>query len=131
MESKIFLNLPVKSLEVTTTFYTRLGFEFNQEYTDEKATCMVVNDMIDVMFLTESYFKSFTKKEIPDTKNMAQCIIALSAASRAEVDRLVDLAFEAGAGVYNETQDLGFMYSRSFSDPDGHLIEIFVMGNMA
>ncbi|MEI7883786.1 MAG: VOC family protein [Clostridia bacterium] len=127
MNTKIFLNLPVKSLEITTKFYTKLGFEFNPEYTNEKATCMVINDMIYIMFLTEQFFTSFTKKDIPDTKNMAQCIVALSVDSRLEVDRLVDLAFEAGAGVYNETQDLGFMYSRSFSDPDGHMVEIFVM----
>lgn len=127
MNTKIFLNLPVKSLGITTEFYAKLGFEFNPEYTNEKATCMVINDMIYIMFLTEQFFTSFTKKDIPDAKNMAQCIVALSADSRAEVDRLVDLAFEAGAGVYNETQDLGFMYSRSFSDPDGHLVEIFVM----
>ncbi len=88
---------------------------------------MVVNESIYVMFLTEAYFKSFTKREIPDTKSTAQCIIALSTNSKAEVDRLVDLAFDAGAGVYNETQDLGFMYSRSFSDPDGHLVEIVFM----
>lgn len=88
---------------------------------------MVINDMIYIMFLTEQFFTSFTKKDIPDAKNMAQCIVALSTDSRAEVDRLFDLAFEAGAGAYNETQDLGFMYSRSFSDPDGHMVEIFVM----
>ena len=127
MNTKIFLNLPVKSLEVTTKFYQKLGFEFNQAYTDDKATCMVINDMIYTMFLTEHYFTSFTKKEIPDTKNMAQCVVALSADSRVEVDRLVDLAFEAGAGEYNEPQDLGFMYTRSFADPDGHLVEIFFL----
>lgn len=127
MNTKIFLNLPVKSLVVTTKFYTKLGFDFNPEYTNDKATCMVVSDMIYIMFLTEEFFTSFTKKDIPDTKNMAQCIVALSADSRVEVDRLVDLAFEAGAGMYNETQDYGYMYSRSFSDPDGHLVEIFFM----
>ena len=127
MNAKIFLNLPVESLERTTKFYEKLGFTFNSDFTDEKGTCMVVSDEIYIMFLTERFFKSFTKKEIPSPHKMPQCIVALSVDSRAEVDRLVNLAFEAGAGEYYNIADMESMYLKSFSDPDGHLIEIFYM----
>lgn len=127
MSTNIFVNLPVKDLDKSIAFFTKLGYTFNPQFTDENATCMIVSESIYVMLLVEKYFMSFTKKEIPDTTKSAQVIVALSADSREAVDVLVDAAFEAGAGVYNEPQDMGFMYTRSFQDLDGHLWEVFYM----
>lgn len=125
MNTKMFLNLPVKSLEVTTEFYRKLGFKFDPNYTDEKGTCMVISDDIYIMFLTESFFKSFTKKEIPNSNSMAQCIVALMVDSKEEVDKIVDQALAGGASQYDYDVDVSSMYVRSFNDPDGYLIEIF------
>lgn len=125
MNTKMFLNLPVKSLEVTTEFYGKLGFKFDPNYTDEKGTCMVISDDIYIMFLTESSFKSFTKKEIPNSNSMAQCIVALMVDSKEEVDKIVGQALAAGASQHNYDEDISSMYVRSFNDPDGYLIEIF------
>jgi hypothetical protein len=69
MSSKIFVNLPVRNLNKSIEFFTELGYRFNQQFTDETATCMIVTDDIFVMLLTEEKFKTFTPKEICDAKN--------------------------------------------------------------
>ena len=65
MSTKIFVNLPVKDLEKSKEFFTRLGYSFNPQFTDENAACLVISDDIFAMLLTEPFFKSFTKKESP------------------------------------------------------------------
>jgi uncharacterized protein len=127
MAKMIFVNLPVKDLERSKEFFTALGYTFNPQFTDENAACLVISDAIFAMLLTEPYFKGFTKKELPDTSKSAEVIVALSADSREEVDTLVDKAMAAGGQPSIATQDLGFMYSRSFQDPDGHAWEVVWM----
>lgn len=121
---KIFVNLPVKDLEKSKAFFTRLGFAFNPKFSDQNAGCLVIGDDIYFMLLVESYFKTFTKKEIADASRSTEAILALSAESKAKVDELADKAMAAGAKPFNEPKDLGFMYNRSFQDLDGHLWEI-------
>ena len=127
MATKIFVNLPVKDLSKSIAFFTHLGFSFNPQFTDEKATCMIINDDAYVMLLVESFFKTFTKKEITDAKKSAEAILALSADSREKVDKMADKALEAGGVASLAPQDHGFMYQRSFQDPDGHLWEVLWM----
>jgi uncharacterized protein len=127
MSRKIFVNLPVKSLDTAVGFFGAVGFTFNKQFTDENATCMVISDDIYAMLLVEPFFQTFTKKDIADTSQVTEVLIALSVDSRAEVDELVDKALAAGGGYRNDTQDHGFMYSRSFNDPDGHGWEILFM----
>src|SRR5215475_15537575 len=66
MASKIFVNLPVKNLNRSIEFFTKLGFSFNQQFTDETATCMIVSPEACVMLLTEEKFHSFTPNPICD-----------------------------------------------------------------
>jgi predicted lactoylglutathione lyase len=127
MATKIFVNLPVKDLNKAVTFFTKLGYTFNAQFTDENATCMIISEDIFVMLLVEPFFKGFTKKDIPDAKTNAQSIIALSAESREEVDKLINLALEAGGTAPMAVQDQGFMYSHGFEDLDGHLWEVMWM----
>ncbi|WP_138476466.1 VOC family protein [Dyadobacter bucti] len=127
MATKIFVNLPVKDLNQTVEFFTKLGFTFNAQFTDENATSMIISDDIYVMLLVEKYFQTFTKKEIVDTSKAAEAIICLSADSREEVDALVDKAFAAGAKSSSETQEYGYMYGRGFEDINGHLWEVMWM----
>ncbi len=124
---QIFVNHPVQNLQKSKSFFTEVGFTFNEQFEDESATCMVVNETIYVMLLEEDRYTSFTKKEIPDTNTHSEAIVALSLDSREEVDKVVNRAFAAGAGSYNEPQDHGFMYGWSFADIDGHLWEFFHM----
>ena len=96
MATNIFLNLPVKDLNKSVEFFTKLGYTFNQQFTSPEEICMIVSDMIYVMLLVESYFKSFITKKIADTKTTVEALIGLSAESKEAVDKLVDTAIAAG-----------------------------------
>lgn len=127
MATQIFVNLPVKDLNKSVEFFTKLGYTFNPQFTDEKATCMVISDTIYVMLLTEPFFMSFTKKGIADTSQVNESIICLSVKNRAEVDSIVAKAVEAGGTISSEVQDYGFMYNHGFLDLDGHAWEYTFM----
>ena len=131
MTSQIFVNLPVKDLNKTIEFFKKLGFEFNPQFTDENAKCMIVNENIFVMILVEKFFKSFTKKEICDTIKDTEMIIALSTESREKVDRMIQNVIEAGGTESREPQDHGWMYGRGVQDINGHLWEIIYMDEKA
>ncbi|MCM3129612.1 MULTISPECIES: VOC family protein [unclassified Paenibacillus] len=128
LQSKqIFVNLPVKNLKNSIAFFSSIGFAFNEQFTDENATSMIISDHIYAMLLTEERFKDFIDKPIADAKSAAQAILCLSADSREQVDEIVEKALAAGGRSYSEPQDHGFMYGRSFEDLDGHLWEIMWM----
>ncbi|HJV74519.1 MAG TPA: VOC family protein [Noviherbaspirillum sp.] len=127
MGNQIFINLPVKDLNRSVDFFTRLGFTFNPEFTNENATCMVISENIFVMLLVERFFKTFTKKEICDTTKSTEVLNCLSCDSRAEVDDIVGMARSAGGTIPREPQDHGFMYSHAFEDLDGHTWELAYM----
>jgi predicted lactoylglutathione lyase len=115
----IFVNLPVKDLQRSTEFYTALGYGTNPQFSDENATNVVISDSIYLMLLVEPYFKTFTDKQVIDAATSIQTILALSADSREDVDELVDKALAAGGAAPKGPEDHGFMYQRSFTDPDG------------
>ena len=92
MKTKIFVNLPIRDLNKSVAFFTKLGFSFNPQFTDENATCMIVGEDIFVMLLVEKFFKSFTKKEVCDTSKSTEAIVALSVDSREKVDQLINKA---------------------------------------
>jgi len=127
MATKIFVNLPVKDLNRSVEFFTRLGYTFNKQFTDENATCMIVGEDIFIMLLVEPFFKTFTKKEIVDASKGIEAIICLSAESKEKVDEMIRIATSAGATTPKEKQDQGFMYSQGYQDLDGHLWEIMWM----
>jgi uncharacterized protein len=131
MSTQIFVNLPVKNLNKSVEFFAKLGYEFNSQFTDENATCMIVSENIFVMLLVEKFFKTFTPKEICDTSKSAEVLVALSFESRAEVDAMVAKAIAAGGTTYKEPIDMGFMYQHGFQDLDGHIWEIFFMEESA
>jgi uncharacterized protein len=131
MTTKIFVNLPVRDLNKTVEFFTKLGFKFNPQFSNENATCMIVAEDIFVMLLIEKFFKTFTKKEISDTTKNTEVIVALSAESREKVDQMINKALEAGGRESRELQDHGWMYGRSFEDINGHLWEIIYMDENA
>ncbi|MBT2570247.1 VOC family protein [Planococcus sp. ISL-110] len=125
--SHIFVNLPVKNLERSKAFFEEIGFEFEEEMTDQNAACMIIGPTIYAMLLTEDYFKSFTKRKITDTATSAEVITAISATSKADVDELVSNAFKAGGQTANEKMDDEYMYVWSFKDLDGHMWEVLYM----
>lgn len=131
MAKQIFVNLPVKDLGKTIEFFKKLGFEFNPQFTDENATCMIVDENIFVMLLVEKFFKTFTQKEICDTTKNIEVITALSTESREKVDKMLDNVIKAGGKESRKPQDHGWMYGRSFEDLDGHIWEMIYMDEKA
>jgi len=127
MATQIFVNLPVKSLEKSMTFFTGLGFAFNAQFTDDTAACMIVSGDIYVMLLTEAKFRTFTPKAICDATQSTEVLVCLSCESRDKVDDMVRKAVAAGGATYNEPQDHGFMYGHGFQDLDGHIWELVYM----
>ena len=118
---KVFVNLPVHDLARSVAFFTGLGFTFDRQFTDERATAMVVNENAFVMLLVEDFFSSFTGQPVPATR---EAVIALSAGSREEVDDLVARALTTGGARAQEPMSDGPMYGWSFLDPDGHQWEL-------
>ena len=129
MPQMIFVNLPVTDLETSKAFYEAVGAANNPAFTDDTAACMVVEEgSIHVMLLTHEKWATFTSKTIPDAHTTAQVLICVSADSRDAVDGQVDKAVKAGGKADpTPTQDYGFMYGRSFEDPDGHIWEVMWM----
>jgi len=127
MSTKIFVNLPVKDLNKSIEFFTKLGYKFNPQFTDETATCMIVSEEIYVMLLTHNKFKTFTPNQICDATKSTEVLVCLSCESRKEVDELVRKAVAAGGNTYNKPQDHGFMYAHGYQDLDGHIWELIYM----
>ena len=127
MASKIFVNLPVRDLAKSKTFFESLGFRFNPQFTDDTAACMVVSDESYVMLLTESKFKEFTPKPICDARKATEVLVALSLDGRELVSDMVRRAVAAGGTTYTEPKDYGFMVQHGFQDLDGHIWELVHM----
>lgn len=127
MSTKIFINLPVKSLPNSIEFYTALGYKFNPAFTDETATCMIISDDIFVMLMIEERFKTFTPNAVCDAKKATEVLLCISCDSRADVDSMVKKAVAAGGNTHNEPVDHGFMYIHGYQDIDGHLWEVAYM----
>ncbi len=127
MNTKIFVNLPVKHLEKSIKFFLTLGFQQNHQFTDDTAACIVVSEEIYIMLLIEEKFKTFTPKKICDATQATEVLVCLSCESRDKVDTMVKKAVAAGGTTYNQAQDHGFMYQHGFQDPDGHIWELVYM----
>jgi predicted lactoylglutathione lyase len=128
MPKMIFVNLPVSDLARATAFYQAIGATKNEQFSDGTASCMVFSETIYAMLLTHDKFRQFTPKKIADAKTSSEVLICISADSREEVDDILGKA-KAGGGVVDPApkQDYGFMYGRSFEDPDGHTWEVMWM----
>jgi predicted lactoylglutathione lyase len=120
----IFVNLPTKDLNKTREFWTSLGFYFNEQFSNDQALCLVLNEgLMYSMLISHEMFNNFTDRTIADGTT-TQVLTALEVESREQVDRIVHLALENGATRYRESADHGWMYYDSFADLDGHQWEI-------
>lgn len=123
----IFVNLPVEDVARSRAFFSRLGFTFNEQFSDDTALCMVVNDGAYFMLLNHEKFSSFTKRAIVTPGEGVPAYMAFTVGSRDEADAMFATAIEAGGVDGEHIEDHGFMYSRMFRDPDGHTWEAFWM----
>ena len=127
MTGMIFVNLPVTNLRASIAFYQALGFGNNPQFTDDTAACMVWSDTINVMLLTHEKWRQFTTRTIPPS-NSSEVMLCVSLSRRDAVDNMNEVAAaNGGTADINPAQDSGFMFSRAFTDPDGHLWEAMWM----
>ncbi len=127
MAKQIFVNLPIGNLKASMAFYDALGFKNNPHFTNDDAACMVYSDTIYVMLHSHGSWRRFTQRPIPPSSS-SEVMLALSVDSTKEVDTMNEIAMaNGGTADINPKQDLGFMYSRAFTDPDGHIWEPFWM----
>ena len=127
MAKAVFINLPIGNLKASMAFYDALGFKNNPQFTNDAAAWMVYSDTIYVMLHSHPSWRRFTQRPIPPSTS-SEVMLALSVDSIKEVDTLNDIAqANGGTADINPKQDLGFMYSRAFTDPDGHIWEPFWM----
>ena len=127
MAKAVFINLPIGNLKASMAFYDALGFKNNPQFTNDAAACMVYSDTIYVMLHSHPSWRRFTQRPIPPSTS-SEVMLALSVDSIKEVDTMNDIAQASGGKAdINPKQDLGFMYSRAFTDPDGHIWEPFWM----
>jgi len=127
MAHKIFVNLPVTVLPRATAFYNALGFATNPQFSNEMASGIVLSEHNYIMLLTHAFFAGFTPRPIADATKTTEVLLALDCESREAVDAMVAKALSAGGATYAEAKDMGFMFSHGFTDPDGHIIEVFWM----
>ena len=122
--NQIYVNLPIKDVTKTRAFWTKLGFSINEQFSDNKAVCVVMKeDHIYTMFLKEEFFQTFTNR--PFAKgDTTQVLLAIGVESRAEVDQMVKTAIENGGSQYSEPMDHGWMYQSAFADLNGHQWEV-------
>ncbi len=120
MAKMIFVNLPVEDVAKSAAFYQAIGFEKNETFSGDHAASMMWSDAIVVMLAAKPFFATITPKSIADARTATTSVFALSFDSKADVDRITEAAVAAGGGEPHGPEDLGFMYSRAFEDPDGH-----------
>jgi len=126
----IFVNLPVKDLQKSVTFYEALGFSFNPRFSNDKGACLVISDSIQAMLLTESFFQGFTPKTLADSRELTEVLLCLSCESDDEVHTFAGKVTPAGGRLTQAPKDLGFMLQIGFEDPDGHMWELVHMRQM-
>ena len=124
MSRQIFVNLPVKDLPRTMAFFRALKFEFNMQWTDETAACMVIGENIHAMLLTEKKFSEFTSKAICDAHKQTEVLICITCESKEALQQMVSEAVAQGGRTVREPEDHGFMYGHAFEDLDGHIWEV-------
>ncbi len=118
--SGLFINLPITDVARTRAFYTALGFEVNENFSNENAVAVILGDNQFAMLLKREFFQTFTQLELADPARYVQCLLAIQFDDRKDVDTIVEVAIAHGGGEPHPPEDMGFMYQRAFSDPDGH-----------
>ena len=127
MRSQIFLNLPVRDLEKSMAFYSKMGMVNNPQFSDDSAKCMIFSEEIYVMLMTHERFMTFSTKPIADLSNAVSSLLSLSIESVEKMNEIVDNALTAGGTEPVEAKDHGFMQQRTLEDLDGHTWEVFFM----
>jgi predicted lactoylglutathione lyase len=127
MSKMIFVNLPITDVDRSRAFFSELGYTFNEQFSDDKALCMVISDTIFAMLVKPEFLATFLDKPIGDPKQAVTTIVSLTFESKEEVIAHCEKAYSLGARKYKDASDMGFMYQQGFEDLDGNIWEGFWM----
>ena len=120
----LFVNLPIRDVARTRAFWTKLGFQFNEQFSDDKGLCLILKEGVAYAMLNRrDFFETFTNRPAADGQT-SQVLVCIDVGSREKVDEVVKTALENGATRYMDAMDHGWMYYDRFADPDGHQWEI-------
>ncbi len=125
MVKQTFLNLETQNVSLARSFFTHIGFNINEVYSDDSGICVVINDTTFLMVMNKEKFRGFTLSETPNSFNQTEVIISFQLESKLEVDTLLTKVKEAKGGEFGQATDNDFMYYRAFRDLDGHRFEVF------
>lgn len=125
MPSIVFVNFPAADVERSASFYQKLGFQLNEEFSNENSRALVWDDYFWIMVLDHDFYCQFIKdKKIADAKTSG-ALVAFSMESAEAVKRFAETA-KANGGDYFHL-DMGIpedqMYGLEVLDPDGNQLE--------
>jgi predicted lactoylglutathione lyase len=120
MNRMIFETLPVSDMPRSRAFYVALGCVIDDAFSSDTSACVVVSESIYFIPATHDASRAQSPKPLVSPSEGANALIALSCESRDEVDAMTDAAKKAGGASLHDAEDLGFMFSRAFADPDGN-----------
>ncbi len=127
MARRVLINLPVKDLGNSISFFENLGYQFDEQITDKLGACLILSDDVFVMLLTNEYFRTFTHRDIGNT----EVIVTVYADSKKAIQDIISKANAMGATIHSPPQDYGWMYQHGLIDLDGHQWEfIFIDNNL-
>ncbi|MCD9187653.1 MAG: hypothetical protein LUM44_14635 [Pyrinomonadaceae bacterium] len=122
MIKEFWLNLPVKDINKSKEFFTKIGFTPNENQpSDEMCGVYIGEKKMSIMLVKEETFQGFAQNPISDAKAGTEILISFDAASREEVDETASKVFDAGGTIFSEPAEVqGWMYGFAFIDLDGH-----------
>ncbi len=130
MTKEIWLNLPVKNIQKTTDFFTKIGFSLNTHapQSETMASFKIGQKDFIINFFTDEVFNSFTSFKRADLTNATECLISIDAESVTEVDEILAKAEAAGGYIYAKGSEKdSWMYGGGFTDLDEHKWNVLFM----
>lgn len=130
MTKQFWINLPVKDIRRSKTFFKQLGFSFNTQHgnTENSASLVIGEKNVVVMLFDEPTFKGFINNEAGIANHSTEVLLSIDAESKDEVDEMAAKAVAAGGTSSHIPGEMkGWMYGCLFSDPDGHRWNVLYM----
>ncbi len=126
----IWLNLPVKNLQKSKSFFTAIGFRENPIHAnaDHLSSFLIGEHDFVLMLFPEKEIGKWLPNTITDTSTSNELLINIDADSTQEIDAFAQTVEKAGGTVYERPQWVeGWMYLCSFTDLDGHCWNVLYM----
>ncbi|MGC5049098.1 VOC family protein [Micrococcus porci] len=123
----VYINLPSTDTERIREFWTSMGADIDEDFSDENSVCVQLTESTFAMYLSPGFYTDFIgDREIADCLTTNSVLPQLTAPDRDAVDALVRAAVEAGGSEVplpdelQEDMSATGVHSRQVIDPDGH-----------